>query len=381
MKLIEAEGRGVILYMRQEGRGIGLKNKIRAYGLQDQEGLDTVEANERLGFPPTCATTASARRSCVDLGVRKMRLITNNPGKRAGIEGYGLAIVERVPLEIQPNEKNFEYLRTKKEKLGHVSSPDELSAQRSPRVRDRIRGAACSSRSRRHEEAERAGLHLRQEHRDGGLPGARSSRSRCWSRARRASARPSSRRWSRRRPAATLIRLQCYEGLDEAKALYEWEYSKQLLYTQILKEKIARGDGGRDDAARRGRARRRSEDSVFFSERFIVPRPLLRAITSERAGAAADRRGRQVGPGVRGVPARGALGLPGDRARDRHASRRKQQPARVPHLERRARDERRAEAPLPAPLHRLPGRGARDAHPRDQGARHRRSGSRRSSSA
>src|SRR5262249_13179152 len=120
MKMIEAEGAGVILYMRQEGRGIGLKNKIRAYGLQDDEGLDTVEANERLGFPPDLRDYGVGAQILVDLGVRRMRLITNNPGKRAGIEGYGLAIVERVPLEIAPNEKNYEYLRTKKEKLGHV---------------------------------------------------------------------------------------------------------------------------------------------------------------------------------------------------------------------------------------------------------------------
>jgi 3,4-dihydroxy 2-butanone 4-phosphate synthase/GTP cyclohydrolase II len=120
MKMIEGEGRGVILYMRQEGRGIGLKNKIRAYSLQDQEGLDTVEANERLGFPPDLRDYGVGAQILVDLGVTKMRLITNNPGKRAGIEGYGLEIVERVPLEIVPNEKNREYLRTKKEKLGHV---------------------------------------------------------------------------------------------------------------------------------------------------------------------------------------------------------------------------------------------------------------------
>jgi 3,4-dihydroxy 2-butanone 4-phosphate synthase/GTP cyclohydrolase II len=120
MKLIEAEGRGVILYMRQEGRGIGLKNKIRAYKLQDQEGLDTVEANERLGFPPDLRDYGVGAQILVDLGVRRMRLITNNPGKRAGIEGYGLEIVERVPLEITPNDRNREYLRTKKEKLGHV---------------------------------------------------------------------------------------------------------------------------------------------------------------------------------------------------------------------------------------------------------------------
>jgi 3,4-dihydroxy 2-butanone 4-phosphate synthase / GTP cyclohydrolase II len=120
LKMIEEEGRGVLLYMRQEGRGIGLKNKIKAYSLQDHEGLDTVQANERLGFPADMRDYGVGSQILVDLGVRRMRLITNNPGKRAGIEGYGLQIVERVPLEIQPNEKNFEYLRTKKEKLGHV---------------------------------------------------------------------------------------------------------------------------------------------------------------------------------------------------------------------------------------------------------------------
>ncbi len=120
MKLIESEGQGVLLYMRQEGRGIGLKNKIRAYGLQDDEGLDTVQANERLGFPADLRDYGVGAQILVDLGVRQMRMITNNPGKRAGIEGYGLTIVDRVPLEIAPNEKNLEYLRTKKEKLGHV---------------------------------------------------------------------------------------------------------------------------------------------------------------------------------------------------------------------------------------------------------------------
>jgi len=120
MKMIVDAGTGVILYMRQEGRGIGLKNKIAAYALQDGEGLDTVEANERLGFPPDLRDYGVGAQILSDLGVRKMRLITNNPGKRAGIEGYGLTIVERVPIEIQPNERNLEYLRAKKEKLGHV---------------------------------------------------------------------------------------------------------------------------------------------------------------------------------------------------------------------------------------------------------------------
>ncbi len=120
MKMIQDEGRGIILYMRQEGRGIGLKNKIRAYALQDDEGLDTVQANQRLGFPPDLRDYGVGAQILVDLGVRRMRLLTNNPGKRAGIEGYGLHIEERVPLEIQPNARNLDYLRTKKEKLGHV---------------------------------------------------------------------------------------------------------------------------------------------------------------------------------------------------------------------------------------------------------------------
>jgi 3,4-dihydroxy 2-butanone 4-phosphate synthase/GTP cyclohydrolase II len=120
LKMIDDEGSGVLLYMRQEGRGIGLKNKIRAYELQDEEGLDTVEANERLGFPADLRDYGVGAQILADLGVHRMRLITNNPGKRAGIEGYGLEIVERVALEIEPNEKNLEYLRAKKEKLGHI---------------------------------------------------------------------------------------------------------------------------------------------------------------------------------------------------------------------------------------------------------------------
>jgi 3,4-dihydroxy 2-butanone 4-phosphate synthase/GTP cyclohydrolase II len=120
LKQIGEAGSGVVLYMRQEGRGIGLKNKIAAYRLQDEEGLDTVQANERLGFPPDMRDYGVGAQILLDLGVRKLRLLTNNPGKRAGIEGYGLEIVERVPLEMVPNDKNRAYLRTKKEKLGHV---------------------------------------------------------------------------------------------------------------------------------------------------------------------------------------------------------------------------------------------------------------------
>ncbi len=120
LKMIASEGSGVLLYMRQEGRGIGLKNKISAYDLQDTEGLDTVEANVKLGFAADMRDYGVGTQILVDLGVEEMRMITNNPGKRAGIEGYGLRIVERVPLEVEPNPNNLDYLRTKKEKLGHV---------------------------------------------------------------------------------------------------------------------------------------------------------------------------------------------------------------------------------------------------------------------
>ena len=120
LKMIQEEGSGILLYMRQEGRGIGLLNKIRAYSLQDCEGLDTVEANERLGFPPDARDFGVGAQILVNLGVTKLRLLTNNPKKRAGLEGYGLEITELVPLEMTPNAKNLEYLRTKREKLGHI---------------------------------------------------------------------------------------------------------------------------------------------------------------------------------------------------------------------------------------------------------------------
>ena len=119
MEMVEKEGRGAVLYMRQEGRGIGLENKLHAYRKQE-EGMDTVEANVALGFPPDLRDYGEGAQMLVDMGIRRIRLLTNNPCKIAGLEGYGLEIVERVPIVIPANSHDRRYLDTKREKMGHL---------------------------------------------------------------------------------------------------------------------------------------------------------------------------------------------------------------------------------------------------------------------
>ncbi|HEV3205028.1 MAG TPA: GTP cyclohydrolase II [Gemmataceae bacterium] len=120
MQQVEQAGKGVILYMRQEGRGIGLLAKLQAYRLQQVEKIDTVEANRRLGFGPDLRHYGIGAQILVDLGIRQIRLLTNNPKKVVGLDGYGLRIVERVPIQIPPNQSNKNYLKTKRDKLGHL---------------------------------------------------------------------------------------------------------------------------------------------------------------------------------------------------------------------------------------------------------------------
>lgn len=126
MRRVAEAGRGAIVYMDQEGRGIGLHNKIRAYNLQDT-GLDTVEANVALGLPVDSREYGIGMQILLDLGVRQLRLMTNNPTKRSGLEGFGLEVVERVPLEVTPNPHNVRYLKTKREKMGHLLASDGLA--------------------------------------------------------------------------------------------------------------------------------------------------------------------------------------------------------------------------------------------------------------
>lgn len=130
---IEQEGEGVVLYMRQEGRGIGLANKLKAYALQDS-GLDTVEANHKLGFKADLRDYGIGAQILIDLGIRKMRLMTNNPTKIVGLEGYGLEVTERVPLELDACEYNADYMRTKKEKMGHMLNLTGISSCSSARL-------------------------------------------------------------------------------------------------------------------------------------------------------------------------------------------------------------------------------------------------------
>jgi 3,4-dihydroxy 2-butanone 4-phosphate synthase/GTP cyclohydrolase II len=126
MRMVEEEGTGVVLYVRQEGRGIGLVNKIKAYALQDQ-GFDTLEADKKLGFSGDLRNYGIGAQVLADLGVRKMRLMTNNPKKMIGLEGYGIQVVEQVPIQIEPNEHNKCYLECKKLKMGHLLNVGTVS--------------------------------------------------------------------------------------------------------------------------------------------------------------------------------------------------------------------------------------------------------------
>jgi 3,4-dihydroxy 2-butanone 4-phosphate synthase/GTP cyclohydrolase II len=133
LRFLQEQGRGMLLYLRQEGRGIGLTNKIRAYAIQDQ-GHDTIEANHLLGLPEDLRDYGAAAAILRDLGVRQVRLLTNNPAKIAGLERHGITVVERLPLQVSPNPANLRYLQTKREKMGHLLAPPVLlgDAQEEP---------------------------------------------------------------------------------------------------------------------------------------------------------------------------------------------------------------------------------------------------------
>jgi 3,4-dihydroxy 2-butanone 4-phosphate synthase/GTP cyclohydrolase II len=141
MRQIERAGKGVLVYLDQEGRGIGLVNKLKAYNLQDQ-GFDTAEANVKLGFKPDLRDYGIGAQILRDLGVRRMRLLTNNPKKIVGLEGYGLNVVERVPIEMPPTPRNRAYLVTKRDKMGHLLTLTSSGAQRRAkgRVADTAKG-------------------------------------------------------------------------------------------------------------------------------------------------------------------------------------------------------------------------------------------------
>ena len=132
MAMMAQEGAGVIIYLRQEGRGIGLVNKLKAYELQQKQGLDTVEANRRLGFKDDLRDYGIGAQMLREIGVRKMRLLTNNPKKMVGLDGYGLQIIEQIPIEVQPNEYNRCYLECKKVKMGHTLHLDEVEVDPVP---------------------------------------------------------------------------------------------------------------------------------------------------------------------------------------------------------------------------------------------------------
>lgn len=142
LHFLQEQGRGVLLYMRQEGRGIGLTNKIRAYAIQDQ-GYDTVEANHALGLPGDMREYGDAAGMLIDLGIRRIYLMTNNPSKIEGLESHGIQVLERLPLQVRPNPHNFGYLATKREKMRHLIAPGEYTSDSREWCGDGHGGDAC----------------------------------------------------------------------------------------------------------------------------------------------------------------------------------------------------------------------------------------------